>query len=245
MRRYQINLILALLTVLITSCSSDSGGGSTPTPGPTPGPTPIAAPGKASLTLPENNKPCETGEVSGATASVIFTWSQGTDTESVDLSITNTDTNQITNRTNLTTTTATVPLARGHRYQWKVTSKNKGTQTTASDSFKFYLAGDGEENAAPFLAEAVYPQPGSSVTASENGTITLEWEGADPDSDSLTYTLLIDTVDGRQEPTEENTGLTANTKEIAVETGTIYYWSIITSDGSITVPSNVFSFRVD
>ena len=242
MKRYQTALMILGVT-LLTACGSDSGGGETPTPTPTP--TPIAAPGKASLTLPENNKPCETGEVSGATASVIFTWSSGDDTESFDLAITNSDTNQITNRSNLTATTATVPLTRGHRYAWKVTSKNKGTQTTASDTYKFYLAGDGEENAAPFSAEAVYPQPGSSVTASENNTVTLEWEAADPDSDTLTYTLLIDTVDGRQEATEENTNLTTNTKEVSVEAGTIYYWSIITSDGSILVNSNVFSFRVN
>ena len=234
---------MILGVTLLTACGSDSGGGETPTPTPTP--TPIAAPGKASLTLPENNKPCETGEVSGANASVIFTWSSGDDTESFDLSITNSDTNQITNRTNLTATTATVTLTRGHRYQWRVTSKNKGTQTTASDTYKFYLAGDGEENTAPFSAEAVYPQPGSSVTASENNTVTLEWEAADPDNDTLTYTLLIDTVDGRQEATEENIGLTTNTKEVSAEAGTIYYWSIITSDGSISVNSDVFSFRVD
>ena len=232
---------MILGVTLLTACGSDSGGGDTPTPTP----TPIAAPGKASLTLPENNKPCETGEVSGATASVIFTWSSGDDTESFDLAITNSDTNQVTNRTNLTATTTTVPLTRGHRYAWKVTSKNKGTQTTASDTYKFYLAGDGEENAAPFSAEAITPQPGSTVTASENNTVTLEWEAADPDSDTLTYTLLIDTVDGRQEATEDNQNLTTNTKEVSVETGTIYYWSIITSDGSISVNSDVFSFRVN
>ena len=242
MKRYQTALMILGVT-LLTACGSDSGGGETPTPTPTP--TPIAAPGKASLTLPENNKPCETGEVSGATASVIFTWSEGDDTESFDLAITNSDTNQVTNRANLTATTATVPLTRGHRYQWKVTSKNKGTQTTASDSYKFYLAGDGEENAAPFSAEAIAPQPGSSVTASEEGTVIIEWEAADPDSHTLTYTLLIDTVDGRQEATEDNTNLTTNTKEVPVEVGTIYYWSIITSDGSISVNSDVFSFRVD
>jgi hypothetical protein len=243
MKRYQTTLMILGVT-LLTACGSDSGGGTTP-PGPDPGPEPIAAPGKASLTLPENNKPCETGEVSGAIASVIFTWSTGTDTETFDLSITNSDTNQVTNRAGLTTTTATVPLTRGHRYAWKITSKNKGTETTASDTYKFYLAGDGEENAAPFSAEAVYPQPGSSVTASENSTVTLEWEAADPDNDTLTYTLLIDTVDGRQEATEENTGLTTNTKEVAVESDTIYYWSVTTSDGSISVTSDVFSFRVD
>jgi hypothetical protein len=243
MKRYQTTLIILGVT-LLTACTTDSGGGTTP-PGPDPGPEPIAAPGKASLTLPENNKPCETGEVSGATASVIFSWSQSSDTETFDLSITNSDTNQVTNRTNLTTTTATVPLTRGHRYAWRITSKNKGTETTASDTYKFYLAGDGEENAAPFSAEAVYPQPGSSVTASENNTVTLEWEAADPDSDTLTYTLHIDTVDGRQEATEENTGLATNTKEVAVESNTIYYWSVTTSDGSISVTSDVFSFRVD
>ena len=233
---------MILGVTLLTACSSDSGGG---TPTPTPTPTPIATPGKASLTLPENNKPCETGEVSGATASVIFTWSTGEDTETFDLSITNSDTNQVTNRTNLTATTATVPLTRGHRYAWKITSKNKGIETTASDTYKFYLAGDGEENAAPFSAEAIAPQPGSSVTTSENNTVTLEWEAADPDSDTLTYTLHIDTVDGRQEATEENQNLTTNTKEVVVEAGTIYYWSVTTSDGSISVTSDVFSFRVD
>ena len=240
MKRYQTALILTLLTLLITSCSSDSGGGTA-----TPGPEPIAAPGKASLTLPENNKPCETGEVSGATASVIFTWSTGTDTETFDLSITNSDTNQVTNRAGLTTTTVTVPLTRGHRYAWIITSKNKGTETTASDTYKFYLAGDGEENAAPFSAEAVYPKPGSSVTPSENNTVILEWEAVDPDSDTLTYTLHIDTIDGRQEATEENQNLTTNTKEVAVESGTIYYWSVTTSDGGISVTSDVYSFRVD
>ena len=243
MKRYQTTLMILGVT-LLTACGSDSGGVTTP-PGPDPGPEPIAAPGKASLTLPENNKPCETGEVSGATASVIFTWSQGSDTETFDLSITNSDTNQVTNRVGLTTTTATVSLTRGHRYAWKITSKNKGTETTASDTYKFYLAGDGEENAAPFSAEAIYPQPGSSVTQSENNTVILEWEAADPDNDTLTYTLLIDTIDGRQEATEENTGLTTNTKEVAVDSGTIYYWSVTTSDGSISVTSDVFSFRVD
>ena len=243
MKRYQTTLMILGVT-LLTACGSGSGGGTTP-PGPDPGPEPIAAPGKASLTLPENNKPCETGEVSGATASVIFTWSTGEDTESFDLAITNSDTNQVTNRTNLTATTATVPLTRGHRYAWKITSKNKGTESTSSDTYKFYLAGDGEENAAPFSAEAIAPQPGSSVTASENNTVTLEWEAADPDSDTLTYTLHIDTVDGRQEATEDNQNLAANTKEASVEAGVIYYWSVTTSDGSISVTSDVFSFRVD
>ena len=241
MRRYQ-TLTLSLIAVLAAACSSDSGGGGT---NPNPTPTPIAAPGKASLTLPENNKPCETGAVSGTTASVIFSWAQGSNTETYDLTITNSDTNQITSRTNLAATTATVPLARGHRYAWSLTSKNKGTQTTASDTYKFYLAGDGEQNAAPFSAEALAPAPGSSVSATENGTVALSWDAADPDNDTLTYTLLFDTVDGRQDPVAANQNLSISSKEVAVEAGTVYYWSVITSDGSISVRSDVFSFRVN
>jgi len=57
--------------------------------------------------------------------------------------------------------------------------------------------------------------------------------------------LHIDTVDGRQEATQENQNITTNTKEVAVEAGTIYYWSVTTSDGSISVTSDVFSFRVN
>ena len=47
------------------------------------------------------------------------------------------------------------------------------------------------------------------------------------------------------EATEDNQNLTTNTKEVAVESGTIYYWSVTTSDGSISVTSDVFSFRVN
>ena len=45
--------------------------------------------------------------------------------------------------------------------------------------------------------------------------------------------------------TEDNQNLTTNTKEVAVESGTIYYWSVTTSDGNISVTSDVFSFRVN
>lgn len=241
MKNYPIPLLFALFAVWISACDSNLGAGEIPNPDP----TPIAAPGKASLTLPEHNQTCETGEVNGTTASVTFTWTSGEHSETFDLSITNTDTNQTTSRTNLSTATATVPLSRGHQYTWTVSSKNKGTQITTSDTYSFYLAGDGEENAAPFPAEAIAPEPGSSVTASAANKVRLEWEAADPDNDTLSYTLLIDTIDGKQSPVEENIGLSTTTKEITVTSGVIYYWSVITSDGTISVHSDVFSFKVD
>ena len=205
---------------------------------------PLEVPGKASLLLPENNTACETGEVIGNKASVTFSWETGENTEVFDLYITNSDTEQVTSRTSLATTTATVPLVRGHHYSWSVTSMNKGLEVTESDTYKFYLASDGEENGAPFTAEAVFPSPGSSINIPTNGKIVLEWDAADPDNDPLTYTLLIDTIDGKQGASEENSNLNERFKEIDVETGKIYYWSIITNDGNIKVNSDIFSFRV-
>ena len=75
------------------------------------------------------------------------------------------------------------------------------TTTTPSDLWKFYLAGDGVVNYAPFPADLKAPASGSTVTLSE-GKATFTWDGSDPDSgDTLSYTVYVDTVDGKQTPT--------------------------------------------
>ena len=56
---------------------------------------------------------------------------------------------------------------------------------------------------------------------------------------------FLDPISSETRYFEENQNLTSYSKEVPVETGTIYYWSVITSDGSISVNSDVFSFRVD
>ena len=206
----------------------------------------ISSPVKAELLLPENEKPCEIGEVFGTKAMVQFRWIRGDNTEEFHLSVTNVETKRETKRTGLKNSRIELPLDRGHNYQWKVLSLNEGTIITESDLFSFYLAEDaGEENNAPNKAEAIFPTPGSTVESSETGTVILEWQATDPDDDNLTFSLLIDTVDGKQAPTEENTDLNTTFKEVGVNPGVVYYWSIITSDGKSAVQSDVFSFRVD
>jgi hypothetical protein len=75
-----------------------------------------------------------------------------------------------------------------------------------------------------------------------DGAITLAWSGSDADGDALSYTIEMDTTDGLQGTVvAENTTETQAT--VNVDTGTIYYWRIITSDGVNSATSIVYSFR--
>jgi len=149
---------------------SCGGGDSAPTP--TPAPV-IKTPGKTSLVAPLNAKTCEEGTNTSATQSTVtFSWNSASDTESYELRITNLNTSEVITQTGISTTSATVTLNRGIPYSWSITSKNKGATTTVSDIWKFYLAGVGVTNYAPFPAAAVSPLPGTTVTPT-NGKVTL------------------------------------------------------------------------
>jgi hypothetical protein len=226
---------IVLLSFLGVSCSKDTpgggGGGTTPTPT-------AKTPGKAVLTSPANNKTCEEVNTSGQ---VTFSWNASTDTDKYDLKITNLNTQGVTNQNNITTTSKAVTLTKGIPYSWSITSKNEGTKTTTSDTWQFYLAGDGVVNYAPFPATAVSPSPGASV-ARTSGKVTVEWSGSDADDDTLTYTLEMDTTDGIQ-GTVIAEDISASSVEVSVEADTVYYWRVISSDGQNTSTSIVYTFR--
>ena len=233
-----------LLSILVLSlslgCSKDSGGGGTIPPdgsggGGTPTPT-EATPGKAGLEAPANNKACE--EVNGS-GQVQFSWASAADSKSYDLKITNLNTQAVTNQTNIAATSKAVTLEKGIPYSWQVTSKNV-TKTTLSDTWKFYLAGDGIVNYAPFPAAIDLPTSGSTVTPT-NGKVALSWTGSDADDTILTYDVEVDTQDGLQGNKEiENTS--DNSFELSVAPNTVYYWRVICSDGQNTSTSIVYTF---
>jgi len=238
--------------VLIISCSAeDDSGTSTPPPTtqqPKPEPAPsVPAPGKSSLSAPENNEVCYEGEaVDASNSAVSFSWDASSDTDSYDLQITNQETNQTQTESGITSTSKAVTLATDVSYSWKVVSKaNDTNDTTSSDTWQFYLAGDGQENYAPFPATILSPTSGAAVDAS-NGLVTLSWEGNDPDEgDSLTYTIYFDEVDGLQDPQTANTNITETSLEVEVESGTTYYWRVKTSDGTSSSFTLVYSFVVN
>jgi len=231
----KVLLGIVVISLIAVSCSKDTpgggGGGTTPTPM-------AKTPGKAVLTSPANNKTCEEVNTSGQ---VTFSWNASTDTDKYDLKITNLNTQGVTNQNNITTTSKAVTLTKGIPYSWSITSKNEGTKTTTSDTWQFYLAGDGVVNYAPFPATAVSPSPGASV-ARTSGKVTIEWSGSDADNDSLTYTLEMDTIDGIQ-GTVIAEDISASSMELSVEADTVYYWRVISSDGQNTSTSIVYTFR--
>lgn len=202
------------------------------------------APGKTELVLPLDNTQCEIGDVIANMAEVAFEWNEASDAQRYDLVITNLTTQEVTRRPNLTSTSLIVRLERGNPFSWNVISKNSGEETTTSDSYRFYVAGEAGSNNAPFPATLVSPASGVTVSPVD-GKVTLQWEAAltDTDGDPLTFTLFADKVDGNQEPPEEWKGLTVSSMQVDVEPNSVYYWHVETSDGKNTAVSNTLSFR--
>jgi len=214
----------------------EAGGGGGPTPTP---------PGKATLVAPANNKTCETGtSVSDTQSTVTFSWNASANTNTYDVRITNLNTSVATNKNGVSTTSTTATLNKGVPYSWRVTSKNTTTTTTTpSDLWKFYLAGDGVVNYAPFPAELKTPASGSTISLTD-GKATFSWEGTDPDSnDTLTYTLYVDTVDGKQTPSSSLSDLSDESVDVELEAATTYYWRVKTSDGTNASYSIIYSFK--
>ena len=238
--------IAFVFSLLLISCSGgggdgDSGGGGVDPPPPSP-------PGAVTLTAPTNGKVCETGtSISDTKSNVDFSWSASSNTSTYDLQVTNLNTSIAINKTGLTSTNTTVELDKGQPYTWKVVSKNTSTtQTGTSPSWKFYLAGLGIKNYAPFPAELKTPVSGSTISRSSDGKVSFTWEGSDPDQgDQLKYTLYVDKTDGKQSPPSDLTDLTSKTADVALDGGTLYYWRVKTSDGTNSSFSIVYSFRTE
>ena len=245
MRNEILKYFSFLFTILLVSCGGgggDDGGGSGGGGG---GPV-INPPGKSTLSAPANNKTCETGtSISDTQSEVTFTWGASADTNTYDLRITNLNTSVAINKTALATTTTKSTLDKGVPYSWYITSKStSSTTTTNSDTWKFYLAGTGIVNYAPFPADLKTPASGSTVTRDDDGKVTFTWDGSDPDTgDTLKYTLYVDTTDGKQTPSTVLTNLTVKTASVALEPATTYYWRVKTSDGTNSSYSIVYSFK--
>lgn len=236
--------------VLFVSCSAEDDDSGTTTPPvtqqPTPTPTPqVPTPGKSSLSAPANNEVCFEGdEVDESNSEVTFSWDASSDTDSYDLVITNQETNQSQTESGITSTSKAVTIANDTSYSWKIISKaNDTSDTSTSDTWQFYLAGDGQENYAPFPATILGPTSGAAVDSTD-GKITLSWEGNDPDEgDILSYTIYFDQLDGLQDPIEED--LSESSLEVSVERGSTYYWRVKTSDGKSSSFTLVYSFIIN
>lgn len=219
--------------LLLFGCGGNDDGPAEPVPVP---------PTAAVLSAPAKDEVCLNGNsINEIQSEVAFIWEASPNTDSYNLVVQNLMTDQISTY-NTTTPTQSVTLNKGEPYSWYVLSKaNNINETAQSATWKFYLAGDGQVSYAPFPAEVVFPDMGSSIS-SVNGTLTLAWKGSDADNDISGYDVLFDTVD----PPISVIGTTSNeVYEVAVASGGIYYWQVTTKDEKgNTSTSEVFQFRV-
>ena len=231
------------VSLFIISC----GGGGDSNDVITPPAQTVDPPSMATLNSPTNNKVCEEGaSVNDAQSSVNFQWTAGNNTDSYDLRITNLNSNQVINQTNITSTNKAVILNKGIPYSWKVISKRNGTSKTAeSSTWKFYLSSDGITNYPPYPSTLISPSSGH-VFSSSTSSVELSWEGSHPENLSLTYDLFIDTTDGLQTPESSNKSIINTDKSVSVNASKTYYWRIKATDSNGNSSySLIYSFTVE
>lgn len=240
----------SLCLLIAVGCSSSGGGDDTPTPPPTGGGDDdepmIPDPSAATLVFPADNTECNTGIVDPndeTVSTVTFEWNAAQNADRYTVNITNLNTGT-TGFTNVNTNSADVTILRGTPYEWFVTSRANGTTvSTDSPSFRFYNEGPGIENYAPFPAEAVSPARGVNLDAATT-MVTLDWDASDVDDDITGYEVFFGTD---AEPTTSiGTPTESTLADVAVTSGTTYYWRIVTTDSQgNTSNSEIFTFRVN
>lgn len=238
--KWRIRLNVLLLTAFIAySCGSDSGD-----PNPQPDPDPIPDPAAATLIFPDNNSECTEGEILNDTQSqVLFQWNNAQNTDSYELNLrdlSNNNTSRLVSNTN----SVSVTLKRGNPYEWFVVSRAIGTNQTANSVvWRFYNAGPGISNYAPFPALAVAPPRGASINST--GTVTLEWEGSDIDNDIVEYEVYFGT-DPAADTLLDTVSETTLQTNVTTGQGTVYYWRVLSRDNAgNTSNSEIFEFRVN
>lgn len=209
------------------------------------GDDPPKPPTAATLVFPENNSECTTGESLNATQSrVTFSWNTSDNTDSYQLNVTRLS----SSATQTFTTTATslaVTLEKGVAYSYSVLSLSEDVpdEPAQSQTFRFYNAGDGIENYAPFPATIISPASGQTVNAS-GGSLILSWQGNDIENNIVNYEVYLGTT--TNPPFVANTNTATTYTVSGLTPGTVYFWRILTedSDGN-TSESELYQFKTN
>ena len=219
--------ICAILLLLLFACGKDD----------------PKAPEAATLLFPERNSECTTGEdVTSTTSRVEFRWQVSAHTVGYDLEVRNLITN--TPEINSTFNNAiAVTLLKGVPYSWRVISKsNETSETATSDTWLFYNAGS-QSTYPPFPAQIISPSSGATIQLNGMGEATLSWVGSDVDNDIDTFEVFLDTL-SPPVAIKNNLGFTENELSVSLDSDTVYFWRIITTDREgNTSDSGIFSFR--
>ncbi len=226
---------LLVVAFALFSCGGSGGGGDDDGSGT------ILPPEAAVLTFPNKDEECNQGTIlSSSESRVTFEWESSANTNSYTVVLKNLDTNE-ESETGVNSNLASITIKRNTAYSWHVISKsNKTTTIATSETWKFYNAGEGVENYAPFPADLVAPSMGAEVAS----PVTLSWSGSDVDNDITSYEVYLDTANPPTNVQETTSNTTI--ENIALDADTVYYWRVKTTDesGSNSL-SPVFEFRTE
>ena len=229
--------VLLVIILVLCSCSKKNDDGSGGAAG-------VSSPDKVTLTAPVSNSTCTTGRVISTTQSaVLFTWAAAANSDSYDLIIKNLLTGVSTTQTT-TAIQLEVTLSRNTPYSWYVVSKSsKTTATSQSSLFKFYNSGAAATFYAPFPADITSPTFAQTLNPTA-GKVTLNWVGVDVDNDIVGYDIYVGT--SLTNIAIVKTNLTTSTFDYSVNSGTTYYWVVVTKDSqSNTSTSGIYQFYVN
>jgi len=226
------NLFLIPVVMILTIACNSKDDNPRPTP-----------PKVATLLFPEKDETCTQGVIIDDNRSTItFEWEPNKGADNFRLTIRNLLTNRIETY-NSTVNFKEVTLARNTPYSWFITSINTNSEdTTTSNLWKFYNAGEGVVSYPPFPAELLTPKSGSTSYSTTN--IQFTWNASDVDNDIVQYELFLDSVNP---PTKRLVSqLTSDTFTLAPLHPNVYYWYINTIDkfGNST-PSAIGEFRIE
>ena len=205
----------------------------------------ILEPQAFELTFPENNSLCLDGIVQNELQSrVRFGWTPSLYSTGYELTIVNLNTNE-SNTYSSDDPSEDVVLNHYEPYTWKVTALGEnGAMSLESETWKFYLAGEGETTYAPFPAELTSPRSGSMVILVD-GETSLSWTVSDVDNDLETINIYVDTDSSATTLLKSVAYEQAEQETTAsLEPGTLYYWRVeaVDREGNQS-DSGIYTFR--
>ena len=229
----KIVLLFGCFILLLSSCAPED-------------PIPVE-PGVASLISPANNETCLDGtSLNDTQSNVSFSWSAASDALSYEVVISNLLT-QSSQTYTAPSNQITIALTKAEPYSWIVKSIGEdGSTPSESEQWKFYLAGEGTINYAPFPSELISPRSGANITPDINNLVRLNWNGSDVDGDLTRYEVYLDQTNATTLISTLDFEANDTSLEVEVENNTNYYWKIIALDANGNQSnSGVYAFRTN
>jgi len=228
----KIALLFGGFILLLSSCAKD--------------PIPVE-PGVASLISPANNETCLDGtSLNDTQSNVSFSWSAASNAISYEVIISNLQ-SQSSQTYTAPSNQTTIALTKAEPYSWIVKSIGEdGSTPSESEQWKFYLAGEGTINYAPFPSELISPRSGANITPDINNLVILNWNGSDVDGDLESFKVYLDQNDATTLNTTIPFQNNNNSIEAEVENNATYYWKVVAIDANGNQSSSgVYAFRTN